>query len=384
MQLQLNRQLWKVLLLLIAIAIGLMSLVYTNRLVKQISDEERKKVELWAEATRQLATAELDDDKLGFFVDVIKNNSTVPVILTDKNENILTSRNLDSLKSLDTSYLREQLRIMKMQHKSIVIEFGKDDRNYIYYRDSTVLTRLSYYPYVQIIVVAIFLLVAYLAFSSSRKAEQNKVWVGLSKETAHQMGTPTSSLMAWVEIMRERNIEPAILAELERDVKRLAMVSERFSKIGSNPELMPCDINEVISTGLLYLRSRLPERVKITLHETKEPLIVPLAPALFGWVIENLCKNAADAMEGQGSIDIYLKEQKGKVLIDVKDSGRGMINSMKKTIFNPGYTTKLRGWGLGLSLAKRIIETYHKGQIFVLDTELNKGTTFRILLRKQS
>lgn len=385
MNIYFKKQIWKLALLLFAIIIGIGSLLYTNDLVQDLSKEERKKVELWAEATKQLGQKGTSDTDINFLVKIIQNNETVPVILTDADNNIISHRNLDSSKVDDPEYLQHQLAIMKEEHKPIAINLGNDRKNYIYYKDSIILTRLSYYPYVQLGVILIFILMAYYAFSISRKAEQNKVWVGLSKETAHQLGTPTSSLMAWIEMLKMKNVAPDIVKELERDTSRLERIAERFSKIGSKPVLQQHNLKEILEGTKQYLDHRFSENVMFRLQISDENLTLPLNPPLFEWVIENVCKNAYDAIEGKGTIDIAVTENKTKVYIDITDSGKGIPKSKQKTIFKPGYTSKKNGWGLGLSLSRRIIEVYHKGKIFVLQSDNNgKGTTIRIVLKKEA
>ena len=250
------------------------------------------------------------------------------------------------------------------------------------YDDSLILKRLLVYPYAQLTVMAVFILTAFLALASTKKAEQNKVWVGLSKETAHQLGTPISSLIAWLEYLKLKEVDPTLLAEMEKDVKRLEMIAERFSKIGSTPEPVPVNICESVRSALDYMETRISSKVKITVEAPEEPVMVLMNQALFAWVVENLCKNAVDAMEGQGNITFHIEEKGKKVRIDVTDTGKGILKSKFKTVFNPGYTTKKRGWGLGLSLVKRIIESYHGGKIYVKSSEIGKGTTFRIELRR--
>ncbi len=379
-----KKQTWKLLLFITAVLIGIISLWYTNVLVKKLSDEERKKVKLWAEGTRQLASNDNIDQDVSFIYEVVKDNETVPVILTDENDSILYNRNLDSLKVNNVFYLKQQLEIMKQQHKPIEIKLLNNHKQFIYYKDSTLLTKLAYYPFIQLGVIFLFILVSYFALSVSHRAEQNQVWLGMSKETAHQLGTPISSLMAWIELLRTQNIDQNMVVELEKDVSRLQTITERFSKIGSAPVLTPTNILEIIVKAVNYIKSRTSSKIVFTLHfsETNE-LNVPLNIALFEWVIENLCKNAVDAMDGEGALDVYITDNVQVVYIDIKDSGKGISKSQFKTIFKPGYTTKKRGWGLGLSLSKRIIETYHAGKIFVKNSEMNNGTTFRIAMKKQ-
>jgi signal transduction histidine kinase len=303
------------------------------------------------------------------------------VILIDS-EGKMLSRNLDSIKSQRPGYLKKQLSIMKSQNPPIQVVLNNGQKNYIYFKESTLLTKLTWYPYIQIGLIILFILVAYFAFSQSRHAEQNQVWVGLSKETAHQLGTPASSLSAWVEVLRYHVKDEAILAELEKDVNRLKIITDRFSKIGSRPKMGPANLRLVLENVIDYIKNRSSDRSKIQLKMSNENTIIPLSISLFEWVIENLLKNALDAMQGEGLLTISVQEHKDEVHVDIKDSGKGIPKKLHKTIFKPGFTTKSRGWGLGLSLAKRIIEMYHKGKIFVLHSELEKGTTIRIVLRK--
>jgi len=378
-----KKQRWKLFLFLGAVLIGIGSLTYTNKLVKDLSQEERQKVELWAEATQQLISADYENYDLSFQLLVIQNNNSVPVIQTDSAGRIISHRNLDSTKIVNNpDYLYNQLEIMKSENDSMVIDLGGGDRNVLYYRDSIFLRQLQYFPYVQLGVIVLFILVSYFAFSSSRKAEQNKVWVGLSKETAHQLGTPTSSLNAWVELLKQEIPASPTVKELENDVKRLEKITERFSKIGSKPVLVPTKLNEVLEASINYLLSRSSNKITFDLNVEDSDITAPLNVALFEWVIENVCKNAMDAMEGKGKININVEDHTQIVYIDVADTGKGIPKSKFKTIFKPGYTTKQRGWGLGLSLSKRIVETYHEGKIFVLSSEANIGTTIRIVLKK--
>lgn len=367
-----------------AVLIGVSSMWYTSVLIKKLSIEERKKVELWAEGMKQLASSDNSDINLNFVFEVVRNNETVPVILTDSAENVLYARNIDSLKLSDENYLKNQIKIMKEQNPPIEIKIDEGIVQYIYYRDSILLQRLFYYPFLQLGVIFLFILVAYLAFNSSRKAEQNQVWVGMSKETAHQLGTPISSLLAWVELLKLKETDATIIAEVDKDVKRLETITERFSKIGSSPKLVPVDIYESLRKSINYLKTRSSDKIKfVTKFKENETLNIPLNTALFEWVIENLSKNAIDAMEGEGTLEFSIKDNTQVIYLDVKDTGKGIAKSKYKTIFNPGFTTKERGWGLGLSLTKRIIEEYHSGRVFVKSSEINKGTTFRIVLKKK-
>lgn len=366
-----------------AICIGLASLWYTNILVKKLSEQEKKNAELWAGAVKQLSEVSVEAGDVSFALEVLRSNNTIPMVLTDAEGNINSSRNLDSVKALNPAYLKEQVALMREENEPITIVFGKDEeRNYVYYRESLLLRQLRYYPYFQLGVIALFLVVSYLAFSTSRKAEQNQVWVGMAKETAHQLGTPLSSLMAWVEYLKSKG-QNDHLAEIEKDISRLNTITERFSKIGSAPSLRKENVMEMISNSVGYIRSRTSDRVQFSQkcnvnHEILAPLNVPL----FEWVLENLFKNAIDAMTGEGSIAVNVTDQQQFVYIDITDSGRGIPKSKFKTVFKPGYTSKSRGWGLGLSLSKRIVEEYHDGHIFVKSSEPGKGTTFRIVLPK--
>ena len=373
---------WKFLLFLTAVLIGVLSLSYTNWLVKQLSTEEKKKVELLAKAYPQVISSVNDDASLSFIFSVIENNNTVPVILTDSAGSIVSYRNLDTTKVHRKSYLPDQLKHMREQNDSIIIDLGDGDKNYIYYSDSVVLKMLIWFPYLQLGVIILFILVSYFAFSYSRKAEQNKVWIGMSKETAHQLGTPTSSLNAWVELLKQDVNRTNIVDELEKDAKRLEKITERFSKIGSKPVLIPINLMQTLQNSINYLKNRSSHKINFLLENPGHDIEVPLNEALFEWVIENLCKNAMDAMEGEGIIKIKVKDDTQIAYLDISDTGKGVPKSKYKTIFKPGYTTKQRGWGLGLSLSKRIIETYHEGKIFVLNSEPDKGTTIRIVLKK--
>ena len=283
----------------------------------------------------------------------------------------------------DPNYIKEQIAEMKAQHDPIEITFADNQKNYIYYKDSTILTQLKYYPYFQLLVIALFLFVSYLAFSTSRKAEQNQVWVGMAKETAHQLGTPLSSLIAWLEIIKGKSPDDEFVIELEKDVQRLSTITDRFSKIGSAPALKKENLTTVIENAIGYIRTRSSSKVIFSLENAQQyDVEAPLNIALFDWVLENIFKNAIDAMSGEGNIHVKITDQQQFAYIDISDTGKGIPKSKYKDVFKPGFTSKSRGWGLGLSLSKRIVEEYHEGQIFVKSSELNKGTTFRIVLKK--
>jgi anti-sigma regulatory factor (Ser/Thr protein kinase) len=495
-----QKQQWKLWLFVTAIVIVGASLWYTNSLVNEISQDERKNVKLWAEAVQKKAnlvkythelfdklklqeqkkvelwadaTRELSKDlnDYSFVLKVVSDNTTVPVILADENKNPIASRNLnsakendmvylrqqmeemqalqppieivvykqkknylfykdsklflelktvlddliksfisevainsasvpviytdasklniiatgkiDSLKLKDTKFLKQTLKEMAEENQPIEVEFGNAGKNYIFYQQSTLLTQLKYYPYVMFGIVGLFLLIAYLLFSTARKAEQNQVWVGMAKETAHQLGTPLSSLMAWVEYFKAKELDKEIISEIEKDVTRLETITERFSKIGSSPKLEKTDVIKTLTEISNYIKQRTSKNIIITIEtDAVKELRAQLNIPLFEWAVENIYKNAVDAMDGKGAITAHIFEQANTVVIDITDTGKGIIKSKFKTVFEPGFTTKERGWGLGLSLTKRIIENYHNGSIFVLQSETDKGTTFRILLNK--
>jgi signal transduction histidine kinase len=378
-----QKQIVKTLLLVAAIVIGALSLWYTNTLVKKLSEEEKKKVELWAEATRKLADLTDANMDFNFHINVVRNNTTVPVIMVDERENIISWRNLDSLKMQDTVYARNELASMRGQHEPIEIKLYDGKKNQIYYKDSLLLIKLRYYPFFQLGVIALFIIVSYLAFSSSRRAEQNQVWVGMAKETAHQLGTPLSSLLAWVDLLKMKNVSPEYTGEIEKDIGRLNTITERFSKIGSPPALKKENLAEVIRRSVSYIQTRSSGKVSFEVNATDESqTLASVNSPLLEWVFENVLKNAIDAMNGEGKITVNVTDQLQFVYIDISDTGKGIPRSAFTTVFKPGYTTKSRGWGLGLSLSKRIIEDYHNGQIFVRSSEPNVKTTFRIVLRK--
>lgn len=318
-----------------------------------------------------------------FISEVVLNSASVPVIYTDANqETVIDYGNIDSTLVSDPLFIAGRIRAMRSQNEPIKVDLGDGVENFIFYEDSILLTQLKYYPYVVLFFISIFLLISYLLFSTFRKAEQNQVWVGMAKETAHQLGTPLSSLLAWVEIFREKDSDNELVDELEKDVKRLETITERFSKIGSQSNLIAENIQVVLEQSIQYLRNRVSQKVSFTIqNDSGKEVFALINLALFEWVIENLCKNGVDAMEGQGSIHIAFRQHGNSVHIDVTDSGKGVPPSKQKTIFEPGYTTKKTGWGLGLTLVKRIIENYHKGKIFVKSSEAEKGTTFRIVLK---
>lgn len=376
-----SRQRLKLAFIFTATLIAIASVVVSDMLIKSLAREERQKIEVWSEATRVM-TSENPSLNMNLILKIIQGNKSIPVILCNDRDSVLSYNNLTVPEKAPEAFLQKKVRELKGKNLPIVIDMEDGTFQYLYYDDSTILKRLLVYPYAQLSVVFIFILLAFLALASTKKAEQNKVWVGLSKETAHQLGTPISSLIAWVEYLRTKEIDPTLLNEMEKDVKRLEMIAERFSKIGSNPDPVPVDINESIRTALDYMQTRISAKVKVHLFLADHPIWVLVNDSLFAWVVENLTKNAVDAMEGQGEITFQIEEREKTVRIDISDTGKGIPKSKFKTVFNPGYTTKKRGWGLGLSLVKRIIESYHGGKIFVKSSESGKGTTFRIELRK--
>lgn len=375
---------WKILLLFAAIIIGVASLTYTNWLTEKLAEEERKKILLWAEATEQVARGEISNEAdWSLIQNIQENNSTIPIIVIDNEGEILIDANISYNPNRRQQHLEKELKRMKSHSAPIEINIADDEKQYFYYRESYLLRNLRVFPILQLLVIFLFIGVAYLAFSASRSAEQNQVWVGMSKETAHQLGTPISSLMAWIELLRLQNADETILDEFEKDIKRLEKITERFSKIGSMPELLTLNLLNVITSSVEYLRKRSSGKVIYTIMaDENETWDAPLNEALFSWVIENLCKNAIDAMNSEGTITLQLKKRDKEIILDITDTGKGVPKSQFKTIFNPGFSTKKRGWGLGLSLAKRIIENYHGGKIFIKNSEIKKGTTFRIILPK--
>jgi signal transduction histidine kinase len=371
----------KILLVVSAILIAGTSLLVSHYLVRDLQIEERNKMEVWAQAMNAFNNADEDTD-LSLVMSVIESNNTIPVIVMDAEGNVADWRNI-KVEGQDTlAYVSDYGRRMQAAGNAIKIELGSTaDFLIVCYDESIMLKRLTQFPYWQLGIVMIFAVVAVIALLASKRAEQNKVWVGLSKETAHQLGTPISSLMAWVEILKENYPADELIPEMEQDVKRLERIAERFSKIGSMPEPVEASMNEVLDHVIAYMDKRTSQKVAIKGHYPDHDVIVKINASLFEWVIENLCKNAVDAMEGgQGKIDLWLLEEDSIVAIEVADNGKGIRKKDVGNVFRPGFTTKKRGWGLGLSLAKRIVEEYHKGRIYVKNSEVGKGTTFRIEL----
>lgn len=377
-----RKVLFKYLFIATAVTIAIASLIVSNWLVNDLANEERKKMELWAEATKNFANGDGKSD-LSIILKILSGNTTIPTILCDENGNIISSVNIVLPENEQNEFLAKKLNSFKKRHAPIIIteSNGKGFKQYIYYDDSTTLKKLQLYPYIQLSVLAIFIITSFFALISSKRAEQNKVWVGLSKETAHQLGTPISSLMAWIEYLKLKHADVPYVSEMGKDVARLQMITDRFSKIGSVPKLTEANLNEVLNKTIEYLAPRISKRV-ILHFEPKEEICVLLSESLFSWVVENITKNAVDAMEGKGEIFYIVSHKNSTVYLDIRDTGKGISKSKFNTVFSPGFTTKSRGWGLGLSLAKRIIESYHKGEIYVKWSEIGKGTTFRIELKK--
>ena len=373
------------LLALIAIGIVTSTIFYSRYLANKIANEEKQKVEEWVEAGKSLLDNKIEDTRLP--LKIIQNNENdVPIIETDEKDSIMQYINLDSAKiKKDKSYLQKKLRSFKSQNEPIVWTDPQDSsrRNLYYYGESRLLTEVRYYPIVQLIIVGLFIIITLLALRSSYRSVQNQVWAGMAKETAHQLGTPVTSLQGWVEMLKENPDNARIVTELEKDVSRLQLVSDRFGKIGSSPQLEQRNIVSQVTTMVDYMKKRAPGKVNFSVTTGgKQEIFAHISPPLFDWVIENLLKNSLDAMEGAGSIKVNIEELTDKIHIDLTDTGKGIPLAMQQKVFKPGFTTKKRGWGLGLSLSKRIIDQYHKGEIFVKHSEPGKGTTFRIVLKK--
>lgn len=397
-----DRRLGKLLIIFISIAAIIGFLFISNGLVKELGKQERERMDIWAKATQRLAQSDLNAD-FEFLLDIIAANNSIPVMIFDKNRNISEFRNFNlpdkddkdrmiysELSSRNREYLSKRLdkalgkqsvdKIAGDSQHFIVVEIGPGMNQYIYYEDSALLKSLSLYPYIQVGVTVLLAIILYMALVYTKRAEQNRVWIGLSKETAHQLGTPISSLMAWSEYLQSIGLDKEVTDEIDKDVKRLSTIADRFGKIGSLPEMQLEYINEIVGNSLEYMRNRVSDRVSINMHLSDDDHGVMLSKSLIEWVMENLTKNAVDAMQGEGRIDITTGAEGKNIWIEVKDTGKGIARKNFKTVFNPGYTTKKRGWGLGLTLVKRIVEEYHGGRIYVKESELGKGTTFRMEL----
>ncbi|MFC4666541.1 sensor histidine kinase [Falsiporphyromonas endometrii] len=376
-----NRLLTQIIFIVVAAAIVGTSLFVSSKLVENIAHEERQKMEIWAMSARLLASDDNGEpNSIDLVLKVMESNKTIPAILCNENDSIVSFNNIEIGSRDSLILLQDKLHSFKDGYEPITIDMGSAGMQYLYYSDSSTLRHILLFPYVQIAVMIIFILVAIWAVLATKRSEQNRIWAGLSKETAHQLGTPISSLMAWVEILRSGMCNDEIIGEIEKDTQRLKMIADRFQKIGSIQTLAPINMQELIKQSISYMEPRISGHVSLSSHLPDTPINIMGADTLLSWVIENLIKNAVDAMQGKGHIEIRLSIKGKNMLLDISDSGKGLEKGQFKSVFRPGYTTKKRGWGLGLSLAKRIIEEYHNGKIFVLASEIGKGTTFRIIL----
>ncbi|WP_430811741.1 MULTISPECIES: sensor histidine kinase [unclassified Carboxylicivirga] len=378
-----HKRVWKLFLLIAAVTIGLFTLIYTDNLTSELKEKERKSVEIWMQAIKQITQSGAGEDELALTLEIISQNTTIPIIIIDADSTINSHRNLQLPEGNEKAAIEKELKRLMARMEPLVIDLGPNERQYLYFDDSILIKKLGWFPIIQLAIVGLFITIAYIAFNGARKAEQDQVWVGMSKETAHQLGTPTSSLLGWVDLLKLKEENSELALELEKDVRRLQVITDRFSKIGAKPELSEQPLILAIDEIIDYLRRRTASNVNITIDTGREPyLMVNINKVLFQWVIENLCKNAVDAIKGKGSIHIAIQQTNGHVLVDISDTGKGLPRNQFKTIFRPGYTTKPRGWGLGLSLARRIIEGYHGGKLFVKESIPGKGTTFRLSLPK--
>lgn len=367
-------------ILTILLVIVVLSVSFTTRLANKFAEEEYRKIELWAEATRQLIMAD-EDDNIDLILSVMEGNTTIPVYMVDSAHQLLLSRNVREPKHNKEEFYQQKINNLRLSQEPIVVQVNEEVTQYIYYEDSILLRRLYWFPYVQLAVIIAFIAIAVIALIMAQRSEQNSLWVGLSKETAHQLGTPISSLNAWNELLKATYPNDALLPQMDEDIRRLQMIAERFSKIGSQPTLNQEAILPIVQSAMEYMRVRTSNKITYTLHADTDCQVMVCKP-LFEWVIENLCKNAIDSMEGKGEITLSLTQQENKVHLDITDTGKGIDRRHFKTIFKPGYTSKKRGWGLGLSLAKRIIEDYHRGKLFVKQSQIGVGSTFRITLEQ--
>ena len=367
-------------ILTILLVIVVLSVSFTTRLANKFAEEEYRKIELWAEATRQLIMAD-EDDNIDLILSVMEGNTTIPVYMVDSAHQLLLSRNVQEPKHNKEEFYQQKINNLRLSQEPIVVQVNEEVTQYIYYEDSILLRRLYWFPYVQLAVIIAFIAIAVIALIMAQRSEQNSLWVGLSKETAHQLGTPISSLNAWNELLKATYPNDALLPQMDEDIRRLQMIAERFSRIGSQPTLNQEAILPIVQSAMEYMRVRTSNKITYTLHADTDCQVMVCKP-LFEWVIENLCKNAIDSMEGKGEITLSLTKQENKVHLDITDTGKGIDRRHFKTIFKPGYTSKKRGWGLGLSLAKRIIEDYHRGKLFVKQSQIGVGSTFRITLEQ--
>jgi hypothetical protein len=377
-----NTLLFKRITILVSFVIVSLILWNTYTFFQKFKHEERIKMEILATSLKEIATNKDLNASVSLPLKVIENNSNIPMILVDKDGVIDTYQNLDSVKALNPKYLEKQLAIMKSENTPIEVSFSGQNKQYIYYSNSDLLNKLTYYPLALILILILFLSVVYMFYSSNKVAETNKLWTGMAKETAHQIGTPLSSLLGWIAILKMEKVDDQYVEEIEKDVSRLNTIANRFSKIGSKPELKKENIVAITKQAFDYLESRSSKQISFSFTSLDDEIYSNLNTELFGWVIENLIKNSIDAMLGKGELILNIENTSKKVKITVSDTGKGMPKKLYKQIFKPGFTTKKRGWGLGLSLSRRIVTDYHKGKIFVQKSEIGKGTTFEILLDK--
>lgn len=378
--------------LIIAVGVVAVFIYISTSLINDLSVQERARMQIWADATKQIVTSGDDDTSMSnidFLFSIIEANTNIPVLLTDDEGRIIQQRNfnLPNPNVFEPLADAQNLKFLQRKYEQLlttdnIIQIQIDDitTQYLYYEDSTLLRNLSRYPYITLLVMIAFVIVVYFAVTSSKKAEQNKVWVGLSKETAHQLGTPITSLMAWVHLMKDMDLDHEMVDEMEKDVNRLSTIASRFSKIGSRPNMEFSDLNDIVTDSVDYMSTRISSQTKLIFHQSENPLMVSLSAPLLQWVMENIIKNAVDAMEGCGTITVTTADHGDFAVIDISDTGRGMNRRQRRAVFNPGYTTKKRGWGLGLTLARRIIEEYHGGKIWVINSVPGVGSTFRIQL----
>lgn len=369
---------WKVALIVSGVIIGVASLLYTESFLKELRLEEERKIRLWAKAVEAVFSAS-DEENLSFYSEIIQNNKTIPVILTDDSGSIIAHRNLNVPETNPEKFLERKLSEFKESGQVLENSFADGQTNYLYYKGSTLLTKLQYYPLLLLGVISLYMLISYMAFSNARRSEQNKVWTGMAKETAHQIGTPLSALLGWIGYLKEQYPKELAFGEMEKDIDRLSAITDRFSKIGSQPELDKLDLSDTLEKTASYLRNRMGKKVVFT-AEIQRDLERSHNEQLVSWVIENLIKNATDALEGEGTIELDARSENYEVIITVRDSGKGIPAKIQRKIFSPGFTTKSRGWGLGLSLVKRIIQEYHRGSITLTESNPEKGSTFKIVL----
>ena len=373
----------KIILLLLAVFIGGLTLYFSQQLAQKVAAEEKKKVSTWAKAVKNSSDPEVDDANLTFYLELIQDNTTIPAIVVDENDNLTQQYiNLDKKLLQNPGYLEQKRQEFAEENEPIPIPIAEGIVHKVYYGESSVLKQLRYYPYVVLGAVSLFIIVSYFAFSVSRRAEENQVWVGLAKETAHQLGTPISSLMGWVDVIEMGQMPENAGEEMRKDIRRLQIITERFSKIGSEPILKKIELNQALENAVNYMKTRSGKAIHFDIKQSDEPVFVMLNLNLFDWVIENLTKNSIDAMNGEGKLKYIIRKKADKITLDVTDTGKGIPRNRFKSVFKPGYTTKRRGWGLGLSLARRIIQDYHKGHIYVRQSFPGVGTTIRIILNE--